>query len=391
MKPTFPYISSDYFSDEFKPYQLSIWQETVTKTPKKHYRDEIEFIIVQSGNCEIEINNTLIDIETGDLIQLMPYHINRFIVKSGKKLQIFRIRFSIGLLLLTSTNQTMYLKAIRNIDANIPVVHLNLRSRKTAIFLCTEIKHEKENPMVENQELLHISLISFLNYSYTKFQNQSKPIKQNIAWQCLQYIQIHHQENLTIRNVSINLGISEQETSTLIKKLTNQSFKMILNQVRIRNATALLQFNELSTNQIGKICGYQTEANFYKQFKLIHNVTPNRFRECFLNQNNITSSTDSFQIITTILENCTKPFTLGDLANSTHLSKNAINRLLEKHFQTSFKSLLNQFRVQFAHTLLKTLELSINDVSLLVGFSDPSTFYRNYKKVYGINPSNRQI
>lgn len=43
MTENFPYTSVDYFSQKFKPADLSIRKETIAKSETKHYRNEIEF------------------------------------------------------------------------------------------------------------------------------------------------------------------------------------------------------------------------------------------------------------------------------------------------------------------------------------------------------------
>lgn len=58
MTENFPYTSVDYFSQKFKPADLSIRKETIAKSETKHYRNEIEFLIILSGAAAIEINNT---------------------------------------------------------------------------------------------------------------------------------------------------------------------------------------------------------------------------------------------------------------------------------------------------------------------------------------------
>lgn len=62
----FPYTSIDYFSQKFKPTDLSIQKETIAKSEKTHYRDEIEFLIILAGTATIKINHTSFQISQGD-------------------------------------------------------------------------------------------------------------------------------------------------------------------------------------------------------------------------------------------------------------------------------------------------------------------------------------
>lgn len=387
----FPYISSDYLSEAFKPTELAIHQITMAQSERAHYRNEIEFILIIKGQASIEINQLQFDLQPGNLIQLMPYHVHRFIIEQGQSLAIIQIRFSIGLLLLTSTNRQTYLKSIKKLDTNVPIIKLPHHAFSQLRVLCQEVIYEKQEAAATNFEALHISLISFISYLYMKYQKQSQVMQLNPAWRVLQYVQVHHQENLTPINVAQRLGLAAAEVKSLIRQLTGQSFNQILNQVRIRNATALLQFEELSANQIGTICGYQTQANFYKQFKLIHDMSPEIYRETNLAVNQASGSIDAWSIIMVILENCTQAFSLNQLTTMTHLSSSKIESLLKNSVQMTFKQLLNRFRVQIGNNLLMALDLSVAEVADKTGFTDSSAFIRNYRKVYGDTPGKQVV
>lgn len=273
----------------------------------------------------------------------------------------------------------------------MPIIKLPHHAFSQLRVLCQEVIYEKQEAAATNFEALHISLISFISYLYMKYQKQSQVMLLNPAWRVLQYVQVHHQENLTPINVAQRLGLAAAEVKSLIRQLTGQSFNQILNQVRIRNATALLQFEELSANQIGTICGYQTQANFYKQFKLIHGMSPEIYRETNLAVNQASGSIDAWSIIMVILENCTQAFSLNQLTTMTHLSNSKIESLLKNSVQMTFKQLLNRFRVQIGHNLLMALDLSVAEVADKTGFTDSSAFIRNYRKVYGDTPGKQVV
>ncbi|MEE8825120.1 AraC family transcriptional regulator [Lentilactobacillus sunkii] len=362
--------------------------QTYTETEQPHYRDEVEFLLIRKGNGQIDINNTLMKISEGDLIQLMPYHVHHFVLNELQQLNIIRVRCSIGLLLMTSTNRKMYLNAVKRLDKQLPIIHLTEKDQKKLETFCNEIISERKVSHNADPEPLNIALIAILSYVIEKNKNQKESIQLNIGWQCLQYVQVHHQESdLDQLKVAQALRIQKNRVDQLIKGLTGNGFHKILNQVRIRNATALLQFDELSINQIAQICGYQTQSNFYKQFKLVHDVYPSVYRETLLGKASENISLDAWSIVMVILQNCTKPFSLTDLVEATHFSKKSIELLLQRNLKTTFKQLRDEFRVQIAHSLLKSLDLSVGKVAYHVGFSDINTFTRNFKKVYGVTPS----
>lgn len=388
MPDNFPYTSVDYFSQKFKPTDLSIQKETLYKSESNHYRDEIEFLIILTGKAEIMINNTIFPIAEGDFIQLMPYHVNKLLIHKKEPLQLFRIRFSIGLLLLISTNKTRYLNAIENLDKSIPVISLDAQAKKQVEFLCETVYAEKQL-MNRDMEALHISLVAYLSYFSHRTQQltrKEQKVQRNSTWELLEYIQIHHQEKLTLPIISEEFGIEEQQINRQLAELTGARFYQLLNQVRIRNAVALLQFEDLSANQIGKICGYETDAYFYKTFKAMMGANPLEYREKFIGKSSYGKSLDAWEVAIYVLENCRQELTLATVASTMNLSPKKLNHLLHTAFNVTFKGLLNQFRVQIGRTFLISLGRSVQDVAFLVGFNDSTTFIRNFVSVYGITP-----
>lgn len=387
MPTNFPYVSSDYFSEKYQPFELHLKKETIRKTTHLQFRNEIEYLYVLSGKGKIEINSEIASISQGDFIQLMPYHVHRFVFESNQFIKIYRIRFSLGLLLYTSTNQKNYLKSIHSIENALPVVRLGERSQNRLVFMCEELYFEKTR-LDENLESFHISLISLISYIYYSHHNQlqSKKRGQSLGGILLQFIQFHHQEKLTIEKLAKEFGIKESEAKKELKELTGYSFKQLLNQVRIRNAVALTQFEELSANQIAKISGYQSEGAFYKQFKEIEGTTPERYRERSKLLGKVSS--DILEIVLFMTEHALENITLNQLSKELNFSEKKINGLLCEVYQMTFHEYYHYLKMIMAKNLLIALPISINMISTKMGYEDVLTFSRQFKKVFGMTPTN---
>ena len=78
--------------------------------------------------------------------------------------------------------------------------------------------------------------------------------------------------------------------------------------------------------------------------------------------------------------------TLEDMARKTAMSKTSFCKAFCVVVGESFKKYLNRKRVENAARLIKSGE-SITVASRLSGYSDFSTFYRNFKRVFGVCPS----
>ncbi len=78
--------------------------------------------------------------------------------------------------------------------------------------------------------------------------------------------------------------------------------------------------------------------------------------------------------------------TLELLADKLHMSSRTLQRKLEKE-GTSFGHLLDEVRQQAALSYLRNRQVAISEAAYLLGFSEPSTFYRAFKRWTGSTPA----
>jgi len=76
---------------------------------------------------------------------------------------------------------------------------------------------------------------------------------------------------------------------------------------------------------------------------------------------------------------------LSEMAKRTAMSRTAFCETFHRVTGETFKCYLNRLRIEKAKEALRTGE-SVENTARLTGFSDPSTFYRNFKKTVGISP-----
>lgn len=74
------------------------------------------------------------------------------------------------------------------------------------------------------------------------------------------------------------------------------------------------------------------------------------------------------------------------IASLLNLSVRSMQRRLKEE-ETSFKALLNMTRQELADQYIENSRLSINEITYLLGFSDPANFSRAFKRWHGVSPS----
>lgn len=77
---------------------------------------------------------------------------------------------------------------------------------------------------------------------------------------------------------------------------------------------------------------------------------------------------------------------LTKIAQDTHQSITVLSKLIKQKTGHNFQELLQQRRFENAVKLLQQTDLSIEEISLDVGYENQSYFFRQFKKRYGMTP-----
>lgn len=97
----------------------------------------------------------------------------------------------------------------------------------------------------------------------------------------LNYVNQHFTENITLTEVSKELGISCTLLSHSFSKAVGCSFPRHVNSLRISHAKRLLRSSNYSVNEIGFLSGFQSKRTFFQKFQEMCGQTPGEYRkEC---------------------------------------------------------------------------------------------------------------
>ena len=86
-------------------------------------------------------------------------------------------------------------------------------------------------------------------------------------------------------------------------------------------------------------------------------------------------------------ENLEKELTIDIIAKNVHVSKSTLYHNFHKFLKCTVSEYINVKCVERSAGYLKNLSFSVDEVSSLVGYSSPSYFTMNFKKIMGITPT----
>ena len=96
---------------------------------------------------------------------------------------------------------------------------------------------------------------------------------------------------------------------------------------------------------------------------------------------------DVAKTIAYIEKNYMYRLTLASISANVNLSSSYLCRVFKSEVGTSITSYLNNLRIRKAATLIKEQDLSLKEISAMVGIDDQLYFSRLFKKCMGISPS----
>lgn len=95
----------------------------------------------------------------------------------------------------------------------------------------------------------------------------------------LKYISDNYKTSISLDEIASIACMTKNSFCRFFKKMTNKSFTQFLNEIRIRNASRILVQDNIPISEICFKVGFNSIANFNKQFKQIMGASPQKFRE----------------------------------------------------------------------------------------------------------------
>lgn len=260
--------------------------------PKKEHKHEFfEIILVLNGQCQNEVEGTMLTLSVGDICFLAPNVPHRIIVNSHEGL-VYNI------LIRTSTFQETFAHIYGSDDIISDFFTRNLYRYKqgtSPYIICKTDKEEvyqdllykmieeEQNPGKFSNRYMNNLFQTFIleilrqhEYHFT-IGEATDNIEFESITAILKYIQGNY-NHLNLSETARFFHYSEAHLSRLIKKFTGQNFSGIIQTIKIQKALKLLLETNKSIAEIVEEIGYSDNSHFYKIFKQHYGMTPIQYK-----------------------------------------------------------------------------------------------------------------
>ena len=98
------------------------------------------------------------------------------------------------------------------------------------------------------------------------------------VYRCLDYVEQHLQEPLTVKTLAEALGLAPTYLSALFKRETGVALSEHIRRVRVDNARLLLQYTDFTCLEIADYLCFASESHFSQVFRQYTGETPTEYR-----------------------------------------------------------------------------------------------------------------
>lgn len=254
--------------------------------PLTHSHQYNEIYFLQSGKCNVYIDNETYYLEDGSVLFIPAFKEHTFIYPFTQDIK--------RTVLYISTEQLNWYfnkdfkDEINNLFIN---KHLQL-SRKSFSNLSNifeKIQFEKYSLDNMSESLTKAYFFELIIYlircqRYTHNINQRTNLSNITIGEIVNFIENNYSRQLTLPEIAAQFGISESSLTKKIKIFTNMTFKEYLTKTRIEAAKSLLISSEKSITEIAYECGYNNSNFFGDVFKKAVGMSPSSYRKMLTKQ-----------------------------------------------------------------------------------------------------------
>ncbi|MDU5110220.1 MAG: AraC family transcriptional regulator [Clostridium sp.] len=248
-----------------------------------HWHEEMEILFVLKGRVELFIDKEVNILEEGDIFLINKNEIHY--VKSTNPLensQLLVLQFNTEYLEKYYVN----LSNLRfKLDSSQKDTGNEKFYNKIRIILAEmmNVVFNKEEPyeLLINRYLLDLIIILINNFNVDEnSEDKTLKVSENRLVDIIKYINNNYKDSdLTIAKIASELYLNPQYLSRYFKEKMGITIKVFLDNLRLNKSLNDLKLSKNRVIDIANRHGFPDEKSYYRVFKSVIGITPNKYRE----------------------------------------------------------------------------------------------------------------
>ncbi|WP_159882326.1 response regulator [Paenibacillus puerhi] len=137
---------------------------------------------------------------------------------------------------------------------------------------------ESQLSVIDNYEMCKKCFMNLLLHWMDMIQKSRSRKHESVVESCLQYVEAHYMEDLSLDTVAASLFFSPNYLTLMFKQNLGTTFSKYLSEFRMKKALELLQKSDLRVYEIAPRTGFKDDKYFYRVFKNKFGMTPDEYR-----------------------------------------------------------------------------------------------------------------
>lgn len=254
----------------------------------KHTHNYVEVVYMCSGQTVHLINNSRVELKTGELLFLSQNAAQEILPASENDIAVNFIIlpefFDRSLDMIGAENnlvRTFLTDCLRNGTGQISYLHFKVADvlpiQNLVENLIWMLLHRQPNKRSMNQTTMGLLFLHLINFT-DKVEIGRDHLEQEITFTVLSYIEEHYRDG-ELSSLAADLNYDLYRLSRLIKNTTGKTYTRLLQEKRLNQAGWLLRTTTLSITDIGLDVGYNNFSYFYKIFREKYGCSPKEYRK----------------------------------------------------------------------------------------------------------------
>jgi len=229
-----------------------------------HINPELEFVYLLEGSMTVLCDDGRLELKPGEFAMVLPYRLHQFLPAKDCKAWVLMFSYSISESFY-NTYRMQYAQSVKCILE--PPVAGYVES-----LVC---RNAESLSVYEIRSLYNTMLGAYLR---TKGDAVVSVDGSMVLRGLIEHIATHVLEEMTLRSVCAQFGLSEARVRRALKKV-NMSFGDLVASIRISHALTLLANDDLNITEIAYECGFGSIRSFNRIFIKIMQCTPSEYRK----------------------------------------------------------------------------------------------------------------
>lgn len=284
----------EFMSEDFQ-FQFGYKNEN-NWTPYIHAHEHIQLCYIQHGTCLHVLPDKQCTLVKGDIFVIPPFNEHNIMPLENKVFTCVEINFTPKFINenMTDTNimdsfvDFAYIQPFIEVDNEfLPKLNLSISAQYMIEQLINNIKTELDEKQDGYQLSIKADLLKMLiltGREYKKFMEQGSNVQiikkyRNSFDEAVKFIDTCYNTDISLEKVAAKACMSPSYFSHIFKMIKGQTFIEYLNNVRIREAMALLKTTDMNITEISFESGFGNLGHFNRMFKRIAGTTPKEYRK----------------------------------------------------------------------------------------------------------------